>query len=97
MNESEKDWKLKLRYGKTGTHFHHYTIIGAGVANDFIEEYKCPKGNAYMGMKAWANSAEEAADMLVHIGSHLGFKITGKIEIYESDPKEAPKGKSFWL
>jgi hypothetical protein len=43
-----------------------------------------------MGMKMWAGSTGEAADMMQVIGGQIGFTVTGKIEIFETEPAEPP-------
>ncbi len=90
QEEPEKDWKLKLRYGKLTTPFKHFTLIASGEVGDLAEGFVCARGNAYMGIKVWAESEEEAVDMIQNIGRQIGFIVTGNIEIYETDPKEPP-------
>lgn len=90
MEESEKDWKLKLRYGKLITPYNHYTIIADGKVNELSKGFECPKGNAFMGMKIWAESFEKAANQFQSIGKQIGFNTTGKLQIYKSEPKEPP-------
>jgi len=46
-----KDWKLKLRYSKAKTPYHHYTIIGPVVVKKHIDELKAAPGKAYAGIK----------------------------------------------
>ena len=89
----EKDWKLKLKYGKIKTSFNHYTVFAEGVASDLIEGFECPKGKAWMAMKTWASSTGESADMIKVIGAQVGFKVTGKIEIYKTEPVKPPSDK----
>ena len=33
--------------------------------------------------------------MMIAISNHLGFKMAGKIDIYATDPDEAPKEKPY--
>jgi len=89
----EQDWKLKLRYGKMTTPFTHYTTLADGVVNELTEGFQCPKGKVWMAMKNWASSTVESADMIREIGKQSGFEGTGKIEGYETDPKEPPTDK----
>jgi len=93
MDNADKDWKLKLRYGKLQTPFKHVTLIAEGIAGELHDGFTCLPGNAYMGMKAWATSDEEAADMIQVIGKQIGFDITGAIQIYYTDPSEPPQKK----
>lgn len=95
MEESEKDWKLKLRYGKLTTPFKHYTVIASGEVGDLVEGFECPKGNAYIGIKVWAESDDEAADMIQVIGKQIGFTVTGNIEIHNTEPEEPPRENPF--
>jgi hypothetical protein len=49
---SEKDWKLRFRYGKTATPYKHFTLIAEGVVSGPLEHrFSCPTGGAFMGMK----------------------------------------------
>ena len=91
----EPDWKFKLRYGKITTQFQHYTTISEGVAGNLGGGFSCPPGPAFMAMKAWASSSEEAAHMARSFGSHIGFTVTGRIHIYTTDPEQPPKENPF--
>ena len=68
----------------------HYTVLASGVVEDLEEGFECPKGNAYMGMKIWAESLDESADVYQSIAKQIGFNVTGDIEIYQTDPMEPP-------
>ena len=96
MDQPDKDWKLKLRYGKLTTPYHHYTAIGEGVVANLAEGFSCPPGSAFMAMKTWASSPDESAEMLRVIGKQIGFTVTGKIEVYETEavapPRDDPHG-----
>lgn len=48
----------------------------------------CNPGPAFMGMKVWAASYEEAAKMIQLIGSNIGFTVNGEIQIFDSEPVE---------
>jgi hypothetical protein len=88
--ESEKDWKLKLRYGKLITPYKHYTLIAEGVVGKLADGFECRPGTAFMAMKAWASSEDEAFDMIKSIGRHIGFSVTKEIQLFNSDPQEPP-------
>ena len=92
----DKNWKLKLRYGKLKTPFQHFTLLADGVVGDLMEGFSCRPGSAIMGMKVWASSAAEAFDMIRAIGEQIGFTVTGRIQLYEtapvSPPRETPHG-----
>ena len=64
----DRDWKLKLRYGRLKTPFQHYTLLADGVVGDLMEGFVCRPGNAVMAMKVWASSHDEAFDMIRRIG-----------------------------
>lgn len=91
----EQDWKLKLRYGKLKTPYKHFTVLGDGQVNDLIEGFECRKGSAYMGIKIWAESIDESADVFSNIAEQIGFKITGNIEVFESEPEQPPGKNPF--
>lgn len=95
MSDENKDWKLKLRYGKTTTPYKHFTVIADGIVGDLSEGFSCRKVKAWMGMKVWASSIDEAGDMIKSIGEHIGFTVKGRIEIYSTEPQEAPEEKPF--
>lgn len=86
----EKDWKLKLRYGKIKTPYKHFTVLAEGIAEESIEEFLCPAGNAFIGMKVWATDTDEAIDMIQVIGNDIGFTVTGKIYVYDTQPEQPP-------
>jgi hypothetical protein len=95
MEEFEKDWKLKLQYEKIVTPYKHYTIIAEGNTDNLIEDFTCPKGNAFMGMKIWAESLDESSDVFQNISRQIGFKITGNLQIYETEPQEPPRENPY--
>ncbi|XVJ64613.1 MAG: hypothetical protein HEQ40_05900 [Lacibacter sp.] len=95
MHMNENDWKLKLRYGKIKTPYQHFTVIANGTAKDVDIDFNCADGNAFMGMKVWASSENEAAELVEVIGKQIGFTVTGNIEIYNSEPLEPPKENPF--
>ena len=91
----EKDWKLKLRYGKLKTRYQHFTVIVPVVINEYIKDFDAQPGAAYAGIKMWATNTDEAADMVRDIGQQTGFIINGKIEIYDTDPKQPPNDNPY--
>jgi hypothetical protein len=91
MEKEEENWKLKLHYGKITTPYFHYTLIAEGTAGDLEEGFECRQGKAFMGMKVWASSHDEAFDMIEAIGEQIGFSRMGKIEIFDTEPQEPPK------
>ena len=91
LDEMDKDWKLKLRYGKLYTEFSHYTVLADGEVGDLADGFECRPGRAWMAMKTWATNTGESADMIKVIGEQIGFEVTGKIEVYETEPSEPPQ------
>lgn len=87
---NDNDWKLRLRYGQLQTPYKHITLLATGMAGELDENYGCPPGAAIMGMKVWALSDEEAAEMIQVIGREIGFKVTGNIRIYYTAPEQPP-------
>ena len=49
--QPEKDWKLKLRYGKLATPYQHYTAIAEGVVGQLADGFVCRPGSAFIAMK----------------------------------------------
>ena len=70
--------------------FIHYTVLASGIVGDLKEGFDCPKGSAYMGIKIWAGSLDESADVFQSIAKQIGFDVTGDIEAYKTDPQEPP-------
>lgn len=93
--QTDKDWKLKLRYGKLTTPFHHYTAIAEGVVGELTDGFSCPPGAAFMAIKTWASSTDESGDMVATIGKQIGFTVTGAIQIYETEPEQPPRDNPF--
>src|SRR5581483_1340134 len=89
--KTKPDRKLQHRYGKLKTQYHHYTAIAEGVAGKLGEGYSCPPGSAFLSVKTWASSPDESMDMVRILSEEIGFKVTGKILIYDTEPVEPPK------
>src|SRR5256885_11615811 len=90
----DKDWKLKL-YGQLQTPYKHFTAIAEGVAGVLAEGFSCPPGNAFMAMKTWSSSAGESADMIRVIGEKIGFRVTGRTQVYDTQPAQPPRANPF--
>jgi hypothetical protein len=93
--ESNADWKLKLRYGKTVTPYQHFSLIGGGMMLDESNKYGCPLGSAVMSIKIWAEDEDHAADTFQMIGEKVGFAVDQAIEIYKTEPEEPPIDKAY--
>jgi hypothetical protein len=90
MASAEKDWKLKLRYGKLQTPYKHYTLIAEGIAGNTLDDFSCRAGNAFMGIKVWAVSYDQAAEILQAVAEDQSFSLTNDIKIFDSDPQQPP-------
>jgi hypothetical protein len=54
QDQADKDWKLKLRYGKLKTQYKHFTALAEGIVEGELRHgYECPPGNAWMGIKTF--------------------------------------------
>lgn len=94
-DQPDKDWKLQLRYGKLKTPYKHYTVLAEGEVKELLNDFSCPPGKAFMGMKTWASSADESADMIRVIGEDIGFTVTGRIYIYDTEPTPPPRDNPY--
>jgi len=87
---AEPDWKLRLRYGKLETPYQHFTLLADGTAATLRHGFECRPGQAWMGIKVWASSQDEAFNMVRVIGGDIGFKTTGEIQMFDTPPEEPP-------
>jgi hypothetical protein len=91
---SDKNWKLKLRYGKLKTPFQHFTLIADGVVTgDLKGGFSCRPGLAFIAMKMWAPSEKAASNMIQTMGKAIGFVVTGEPHVYTTEPTAPPKAK----
>jgi len=91
----DQDWKLKLRYGRISTPYKHFSLIADGIAGELTEGFECRPGPAVMAMKGWATDTNEAVEMIQFVGEKIGFSVTGKIQVYETEPDDPPREKPF--
>lgn len=91
----QPDWKLKLRYGQLQTPYKHFTALAEGKMTKAENEFGCPLGSAWMAMKTWAADPAESGDMIQAIGRQIGFDVTGRIEIYETEAVQPPRENPF--
>lgn len=75
--------------------FQHFTVLAEGMVADLDSDFQCPDGPAFMTMKAWATDADEAADMLIQIGKHLGFHAIGELQIFITDSEQPPEPQPY--
>jgi hypothetical protein len=85
------DWKLLYQNGTLNTRFKHYSVIADGVAGRAAEEFRGKPGPAFLGMKVWASSSEEAAHMFRLFAERTSFTIKGKVDVYDTEPSEPPR------
>jgi len=91
-----KNWKLKLRYGKLKTAFRHFTVIADGEIQASNPDFGTEAGSAaFFSITAWATDNNEAIDMVVNIGRHVGFNASGRIYVYVTDPQQPPKEQPY--
>jgi hypothetical protein len=95
MNVEDKDWKLKLKFGKLKTEFKHYTALAEGEVHKLKDGFVCPPGQAIMAMKTWAIDENQSIDMIKVIGEQIGFVVTGRTYIYDTDPESPPKQNPY--
>ncbi len=93
--KSDKSLNAKLRYGKIKTPYQHFTVLAEGIVGNLSDGFSCPPGNAWMAMKVWATSSGESGDMIKIIGEQIGFTVTGRIQVYETEPTQSPKEKPY--
>lgn len=89
--EHDPAWKVKLRYGKTTTPFKHFTVMADGVVEKQLDGFECPLGRAWMSIKVWAESPDEAFAITRSVAHDVGFVQDGRMHLYSTDPDEPPK------
>lgn len=90
MTRPSQNWKIELRYGRLVTPYKHFTAIADGVVGELDGGFECRPGPAVMSIKTWAADPEESAHMARIIGKQIGFTAAGRIEVFETDPGQAP-------
>jgi hypothetical protein len=90
-HQPEPDWKQKLRQGKLKTPFRHYTALAEGMVGILMLGFSCRRGPALMAVNTWAESVIDSEDLLQAMGREIGFTVTGKIRVFETEPSEPPK------
>ncbi|WP_298299528.1 hypothetical protein [uncultured Litoreibacter sp.] len=92
MSEPKNDWRSDLKIGVLKTPYRHFTLIAEGEIVDPSKwEEALQTGSAVMSMKVWATTEEEAFDMIEVIGEQVGFDVTGRVELYNTEPEEPPR------
>jgi hypothetical protein len=75
--------------------YQHFTVLAEGMVANLDSDFDCPEGPAFMTMKAWATDADEAADMLIQIGKHLGFHAIGELQIFLTEAEQPVQPQPF--
>ena len=89
------DWKALYQSGRLETPYRHYAVIMNGVAGRKAADFGAKPGPAFMGMKIWASSSAEAAQMARSYAERASFTIRGEIEVYATDPTEPPRDEPY--
>ena len=76
--------------GQLMTPYKHFSAIAHGIAGNLPASFKCRPGPAVMGMSMWATDPEQSVRMMHAVSEQLGFTMTDKLEIYETDPQQPP-------
>lgn len=91
----QKDWKLKLRYGKINTPYKHFTVIGNCKIGQLDKNFSCPTGRAFVGLRIWATTVNQAIEIFENIGEQIGYLSIGKIEVYSTEALQPPKDEPY--
>lgn len=75
--------------------FKHFTVLGDGHAGELKAGFECLQGHAVMAMNMWAVDPEQAADMFIHIGREIGFKVSQEIEVYDTEADRPASDSPF--
>jgi len=76
--------------GQIKTPYSHYSVVAEGVVENLSDGFSGRPGTPFTGMRVWASPAEEATDMIRVIGSQVGFTVTGRTYVYDTEPTEPP-------
>lgn len=85
------DWKSLYQAGQLNTPYRHFSVIAEGVAGPNTRQYGGKPGPAFLGMRIWASSVEEARQMTRRFAERVGFVFKGKVEVYDTEPVEPPR------
>ena len=66
--------------------FNHYALIADGAVVDSRPAYQTSPGPCILSMKVWAESVEQAVDMMCSVGDESGFQIADKVEVITTEP-----------
>ena len=77
------------------TDFKHFSLVAGGEA---MEDHQIPDtepGPAVMSMKVWAQTVEQAVDVVCEVGNQIGFKIGESVEVHTTQAKQAQRDEPF--
>ena len=94
-DEVHPNWKLLLRYGRLKTPYEHFTVLADVRVLEGDEELGSGVGPAWLSMKVWAASADDAAEFVGAMAPLLGAEVRGRVEAYSSEPAEPPQDEPF--
>jgi hypothetical protein len=75
--------------------FNHYTLIFGGNVQEETERNGSPAGSAFMKFKCWASSQDEAMEMAGLFAKEFSFKVSGRLQVSETEPAKQPCGIPF--
>ncbi|WP_084395805.1 hypothetical protein [Henriciella aquimarina] len=77
------------------TDFKHFSLVAGG---ETVEDHQVPDGvvgPSVMSMKVWAETVEQAVDVLCEVGNQIGFKIDEQVEVHRTPAKQAVREEPF--
>jgi hypothetical protein len=93
--QTPRNWKLLLRYGRLKTRYEHFTVFVDVRVTEPQADVRSQLGPAWMAMKVWAPSADAAAEIICHFAPQVGAEVRGKCEVYKSEPDEPPQDTPY--
>lgn len=75
--------------------FKHFSVVAGG---DTMEDHTVPNGEvgpSVMAVKVWADSVEQAVDVICEVGNQVGFKIEQNVEVFRSQATQPQRDEPF--
>ena len=75
--------------------FKHFSLVAGG---DTVEGHQVPGGEpgpSVISMKVWAETVEQAVDVLCEIGNQVGFKIEKNVEVHRTPAQQGVREQPF--
>ena len=82
----------KLRYGKRGAQYHHYTVMLDGVVEERADRDGNPVGLTRMSFNCWAPCQQRASEMAELFAKEFSFITKDRLQLCESEPAKPPCG-----